>query len=107
MNKYRNIKVQENGIKFDSKKELARYNELKLLVKAKEISNLLMQVKFELIPKQKDERAVSYYADFVYEEKGQTIVEDVKSFATKKDKAYIIKRKLLKYKYPDVIFREV
>ena len=107
MSKYRNIKVQQDNIKFDSKKELARYNELKYLVLAKEISNLLMQVKFELIPKQKDERAVSYYADFVYNEKGQTIVEDVKSEATRKDKAYIIKRKLIKQLYPDVIFREV
>jgi hypothetical protein len=59
------------------------------------------------LPKLKDERAVKYFADFIYKENEKIIVEDVKSEATKKDKAYIIKRKLFKYNHPNIIFREV
>lgn len=103
-NKYKNKITIIDNIKFQSKKEATRYSELKLLLKSKQIQNLLMQVKFELIPKQKDERAVKYIADFVYTENGQTIVEDVKGMKTKE---YIIKRKLFKQNYPDTIFREV
>ena len=33
MNKYHNVKTEYNGITFDSKKELTRYCELKLLEK--------------------------------------------------------------------------
>lgn len=96
VNKYRNIKT--NG--FDSRKEERRYNELLLLQRAGRISNLRRQVPIELIPSQYidgkcAERAVKYVADFVYCEGGQTVVEDVKSAITRKNKDYIIKRKLL------------
>jgi len=104
MFKYNNSKVIVDGIKFDSKKEAQRYSELKLLEKAKQIYDLKLQVPFELIPKQKDERAVKYIADFVYYENGTKIVEDTKGFKTKD---YIIKRKLFKHKYTDCEFREV
>ena len=118
MGKYGNRKAIVDGIPFDSKAEAARYRELKLLEKAGEIWNLQLQPKFELIPKQPGERAVTYTADFRYTEKvkypgwkwsGDTreVVEDVKSPATAKDKAYIIKRKLFKQLYPDIVFREV
>ena len=55
------------------------------------------------------ERAVFYYADFVYLEvrTNKMVVEDVKSPATKKNKEYIIKRKLFKYLYKNYEFREV
>jgi len=43
-------------------------------------------------------------ADFVYEENGKTVVEDVKGVRTRD---YILKRKLFKYNYPDIQFREV
>ncbi len=38
---------------FDSKHEAKRYQELRLLEQAGEITNLLLQVPFELIPKSK------------------------------------------------------
>lgn len=40
-----------------------------------------------------------YVADFVYTDlkTGKKVVEDVKSEATRKDKAYVIKRKLMLY----------
>lgn len=86
---------------FDSKKEADTYFELELRQKAGEINNLRMQVEYLLIPKQilsngKTERACKYFADFVYEEDGMTIVVDVKSPATRTP-TYKIKRKLMKY----------
>jgi hypothetical protein len=107
MNKFFNKKIIVNGQKYDSKSEYNRYLELKQMLKDRKISNLLSQVKFQLIPKQKGERAVIYIADYVYTENGKTIIEDVKSEYTRKDKVYIIKRKLMKLNYPDVEFREV
>lgn len=84
---------------FDSKKELLRYSELKLLERAGQISDLRRQVPFELVPRQivdgrVIERAVKYIADFTYWQNGQLVVEDVKSDATRTD-AYKIKRKLM------------
>ena len=102
MRKYGNKKVTIDGLTFDSKREANRYTELKLLVCGGVITNLQTQVKFELIPSQKDdkgkviERAVNYIADFVYKENGKTVVEDTKGFKTKD---YIIKRKLMLFKY--------
>ena len=82
---------------YDSKKEAARARELRFLQMDGQIRNLQEQVKFELIPSQREngkvvERACSYVADFVYERNGQQVVEDTKGFRTKD---YIIKRKLM------------
>lgn len=96
MHKYRNEKVIVDGISFDSKKEAARYRELKMLERSGAISGLKMQVPFELIPKQSGERACIYKADFVYYQQGKKIVEDTKGFKTD---VYKIKRKLMLYRY--------
>lgn len=107
--KYNNKKITVNGQVFDSKKEARRYKELLLLEKAGVIKNLSRQVKFVLIPSQRDEsgkvieRECSYKADFKYEEGLKTVVEDVKGFRTKE---YIIKRKLMLYQY-GIRIREV
>ena len=45
-NKYHNKKVIVDNIKFDSKKEANRYNQLKLLEKANLISELELQKKY-------------------------------------------------------------
>ena len=90
---------------FDSAKEFRVYDDLLIRLKAKEISNLRLQVPYELIPKQmlstgKAERSVKYIADFVYEEDGVTKVVDVKGY--RKGTAYavfVIKRKLMKWVY--------
>ena len=97
-NKYHNTKTRtSDGVKHDSRKEAGRWMELQLLQKAGLIGDLERQVKFELIPKQDGERPCHYIADFVYTDlkTGSKVVEDVKSEATRKDKAYIIKRKLM------------
>jgi len=93
MAKYHNTK--SHG--YDSQKERRRHEELAWLEKAKKISGLQHQVKYELIPSQKidgkvAERACHYIADFVYIEDGKAVVEDCKGFRTKD---YIIKRKLM------------
>lgn len=102
-NKYRSRKVEVNGIKFDSKKEMERYKVLLLQEHLGEIQHLQRQVKFELIPSQREfgkviERPCNYVADFVYLKDGQKVVEDVKGL--KKSEAYAlysIKRKLMLY----------
>lgn len=110
-NKYHAKRFYVDGIPFDSKKEGIRYRELLLSERAGEITNLERQVKFILIPAQREadqpgkrggikngkliEREVAYYADFVYLDKsGNLIVEDTKGMKTKD---YIIKRKLMLY----------
>lgn len=108
-NKYHNVKTYVGNTKFDSKKEANRYLELCMLEKSGIIQNLERQKRFEIVPKTDEERAVFYIADFVYWEvkSGKLVCEDVKSEATRKDKAYIIKRKLFKYLYKNYEFREV
>lgn len=94
-NKYNATKIVVDGIEFASKKEAKRYRELSHLLAIGEISDLQMQVPYELIPAIKEpdtigarggrkpgrtiERSVVYLADFVYTDKdGKTVVEDVK-----------------------------
>ena len=111
--KYRNEKVRtKDGETYDSRKEFRRAKELELLERAGEISNVRRQVKYILIPAQRGpeeigprggrrpgpllERECSYVADFVYEENGETVVEDVKGY--REGQAYnvfVIKRKLM------------
>ena len=93
MAKYNNTKIRVDGRLFDSKAEAARWQELQMLERAGEITELERQVEYELIPKQKGERAVKYIADFRYvDHEGKTVVEDTKGVKTP---VWIIKRKLM------------
>ena len=100
---YINKKVIINGIKFDSKKEGRRYQDLLIMQRANEISDLELQPKFELVKGVKfsgDKRAkpaVRYFADFAYTDNrtGKRIVEDVKSPVTKEKPYYKIKRHMM------------
>lgn len=110
MSKYHSKKITLNGITYDSKKEAKRHQELLLLERAGAIQSLQTQVKYVLIPAQREpdkvgkrggtikgkliERECSYIADFVYIENGQTVVEDTKGYRTTD---YKIKRKLMLY----------
>ena len=95
--KYRNVKVEVGGVKFHSKKEAKRYGELKMLEKAGLIEELELQPKFEIWAN--GTKICSYISDFRYVEYGTTIVEDLKSEATKKLPVYRLKIKLLKAIY--------
>jgi len=92
MNKYHATKTTIDGHTFDSKLEAQRYQELRLLEKAGQISDLRRQVRFEIIPKTRATRAHHYTADFTYIEGGVPIVEDVKGVLTRD---YVLRRDLL------------
>lgn len=118
-NKYYSKKISADGMIFDSKKEFKRWNELRMLEKSGRIRDLKRQVKFVLIPAQREpdtrgpkggikpgrllEREVAYIADFTYVENlpfadeantGVLVVEDTKGMRTRE---YILKRKLMLY----------
>ena len=102
-NKFNAQKVEMDGMTFDSKKEHKRYIELKEMQQRGEIFGLEHHTKFELAPKVKIEGekrakpALRYFADFTYyNTRGEYIVEDVKSAATRKKDSYRNKKHLMK-----------
>lgn len=100
--KYNAVKTNIDGIVFDSKKEANRYKKLKLLEQVGEITNLRLQVPYELIAKSKYGMSIRYIADFVYEENGNEIVEDTKGVKTP---LYRLKRRMMAEKY-DIEIKE-
>jgi len=98
--KYRNEKIIIDGIKFQSKKEGARYLVLKMMETAGLIAGLQLQVPFEL--NKGGTHSLKYIADFTYYENSLQIVEDAKGYKTKlfkkkmklMEKIYDIKIKL-------------
>lgn len=114
-NKYHAKKVEIDGIKFDSVKESRRFLTLRAMEEAGTISDLKRQVKYVLIPAQREpdtvgkrggkikgkllERECSYVADFVYKDaQGNTVVEDVKGYrGGGAYEIFKIKRKLMLY----------
>lgn len=125
--KYKNKKIEVNGIVYDSKKEMQRHQQLLIKQETGWIRDLQTQVKYVLIPAQyetfprygkkgkhlKDgkkllEKEISYIADFVYfdVEEDRIIVEDVKSAITRKNPLYVAKRKMMLY-FHNIIIREI
>ena len=123
--KYNNKHVTYDGIDFDSKKEGDYYLYLKQLERNGIISNLRLQVPFEIIPAVWGEKTVQlktkskkvkyciqkatyYIADFVYivTATGQQEVVDVKSNATKQDPIYRLKNKMMRA-YNNITIKEV
>lgn len=108
-NKYKNVKVEYNGMKFDSKKEFQRFIQLEALERQGKIENLERQKRFLICEKVnglKGSRARFYIADFVYVENGKKIIEDVKSLITKQNPVYTLKKQLVQVRYKDYEFRE-
>ena len=103
-NKYNAIKQTYNGEVFDSKKELKRYMELELLLRAKEITDLELHPKFDLIVN--GVKIGRYTADFKYKNGSDIIVEDVKSKATK-TRDYMLRKKILATYDPPIIITEI
>lgn len=123
-NKYHNIPDIRNGaeckiIKFKSKKEARRYDELMLMRKAGTIRDLKLQPQFTLqesyvTPEGKRVRAIRYVADFSYsvmppywknyeeqcpDDAWYQVVEDVKGGRATKTREYAIKKKLLQERF--------
>lgn len=110
-NKYHNVPDSRNGaereLRFDSRKEARRYDELMLMLKAGKIHDLKLQPQFTLqeaytTPDGVRVRAIRYVADFSYEREvmpgdhgRELVVEDVKGKSATKTRVYQIKRKLM------------
>lgn len=108
--KYGNRKLKFGENTFDSMKEYYRYLDLLQMEKEGKIKELQRQVKYLLIPAQREpstigarggikkgkllEREVAYYADFVYRlaDTDTLVVEDTKGVRTTE---YILKRKMM------------
>ena len=113
-NKYKNEKVEYDGIKFDSKRERDRYMVLKDAERRGVISELKCQPKFTLIPAQyhEEERqlktkvkivdkfdfhAITYTGDFQYVKDGKVVVEDIKISPKLIPVEFKIKEKMMYY----------
>jgi hypothetical protein len=84
-----------DGYIFDSRKEAARYQELKMLEMAGEIKNVECQFKFEV--KVEGKHVCNYFADFAYLDKNDVpVFEDVKGYKTD---VYKLKKKLVEAIY--------
>ena len=94
LSKFRNRRVEVDGLKFDSVKESKRWAELQFMERAGEIKNLQRQVRIPIVIN--GVKVCTYIADFTYEELGGVVVEDVKSEFTRKDPVYRLKNKLMK-----------
>ena len=103
-NKYNAIKCQYKGIKFDSKKERDRYITLEFLVFERKITQLEVHPRFDLMVN--GQKIGRYTADFRYKQNGITIVEDVKSKATK-TRDYMLRKKILATYNPPIHITEV
>lgn len=94
-------KIKVGDIEFDSIAEHDRYIELLLMQKAGLISDLECHPSYEIIPKQETPagkqnfRNAIYTPDFRYKKDGEVIVEEVKSEFTRKEKDYVLRRKML------------
>jgi len=88
--KFGNHKTVVDGITFDSKAEATRYSVLKVLQAAGVVTQLRLQVPYELTVN--GLKVCRYIADFVYMMDGKEVVEDVKGMRTPE---YKLKRKLM------------
>lgn len=94
--KYSNEKCVVDGIKFDSRREAARWVALRGQEVQGLITDLRRQVRFEIAPPvviQGRKRPARYYvADFVYQRSSEEVIEDVKGHLTAE---YRLKRHLM------------
>jgi len=91
-NKYRNKRVNVDGVSYDSIAEYERHYILKLLERSGEISQLEYHKKKNNLVLQENPRIV-YEPDFCYYDKNGTyVIEDVKGAQTKE---FILKKKMI------------
>jgi hypothetical protein len=107
--KYKNKITEVDGIRFDSEKEADYYWQLHWMMREGTVKEVELQPKFVLQPAYeaagKKIRPIIYKADFkVTEASGHVYYVDTKGMRTQ---VYMIKKKMLLYKYPDIDFREV
>lgn len=115
-NKFRNERTTLDGIRFASKREARRYADLKLLVRAGEITNLELQPVFNLAVNGRpvlirsdgypNGRQAKYVADFAYRKAttGERVIEDAKGFRTPE---YRLKKAIVEAMHPGLRIVEV
>lgn len=96
--KYGAVKTEVDGIVFASKKEAARYVELKLAERTGQITNLELQPEYEIVIN--GIKCGKYVADFRYKGAGKVFVEDVKGMKTP---VYRFKKKIVEALYSIII----
>lgn len=113
-NKFGARKFRNEWGEWASKSEFWRFAELLEMQRRGLISGLQRQVKYEIIPairvqkeialktktkvvERVDEKAAHYTCDFQYTQDGVLVIEDAKSEATRKEKDYVLRRKLMKH----------
>ena len=105
MSKYKAVPTAIDGVIFASKKEAARYAELKMLLKIGLIKDLQLQPRFPLVVN--GIKVCEYRGDFRYMTKDEAdVIEDVKSVATK-TVVYRLKSKLFHALYPHLRITEI
>lgn len=110
-NKYGAKKTVVDGITFSSQAEARRYGQLKVLLLAGEIRDLVMQPQWKVVDAAtldgRRRPARVYRADFAYYTRdGERVVEDVKGGNATRTAVYTLKRQLVKVLY-DIEVREV
>lgn len=102
--KYHNNPTVFDGIRFVSKAEAKRYQQLILMEKAALIQELRIQPKFKL--EVGGAQICTYIGDFSYFENAteKAVVEDVKGFETRE---FRLKAKLFRVLYPDYELRVI
>lgn len=105
-NKYRNVPVVVDGVRFASKAEAARDAELQMLLRAGQVFNIKRQPRYPLIVN--GVKICTYVGDWRYfvsapgYPSGQEVVEDRKGAITP---AFKIKWALAKALYPEIEWR--
>lgn len=95
--KYRNKKTVVDGLTFDSAHEARVWQELRLLERAGQITDLKRQVRFPF--EVNSVKIGTFVADFTYMENGALVVVDAKSAPTAKLPVYVMKKKLMRALY--------
>lgn len=101
----------QRGHMHASKKEAARCNDLHLLEKAGEITDLVVEPQYWFVingvqVKHGNGRRAGYKPDFGYVERGQDVVEDVKGGPTLTEAA-VLRMTLFRHLWPTIELRVV
>lgn len=92
--KYHNVPTMQDGVRFDSRKEARRHQELQLEQRAGGITDLQRQVRFPIVVN--GLLITTFVANHVYQRNGLRVVEDTKGVRTRE---YRLKAKLMRACY--------
>ena len=110
--KYNAQPTEVDDLRFDSKAEARRYQQLQIMERTGEISELSIKPLYILQPSFTDafgktHRAITYTADFAYMRNGQAVTEDVKGGKGTQTQQFSIRWKMAIKRYPTIKFELV